>query len=108
MSKSVEEHLTHMRIIFDLLRAHQLYLKHSKCSFATSHVGYLGHIISHEGVTVDPEKIRAIHQWQQPQSCSALRGIFGSYGLLPQIYSELWASGSTIDQTTQEKFNYLE
>ncbi|XP_068663001.1 uncharacterized mitochondrial protein AtMg00860-like [Aristolochia californica] len=80
MSKSRDGHLAHLRIVFDLLRAHQLYLKKSKCSFGASHVAYLGHIISHEGVTIDPEKIQAISEWPQPQSCSAVRGFLGLAG----------------------------
>ncbi|XP_068657920.1 uncharacterized mitochondrial protein AtMg00860-like [Aristolochia californica] len=74
------DHLAHLRIVFDLLRAHQLYLKKSKCSFGASHVAYLGHIISHEGVTVDPEKIQAISEWPQPQSCSPVCGFLGLAG----------------------------
>ncbi|XP_068662945.1 uncharacterized mitochondrial protein AtMg00860-like [Aristolochia californica] len=50
-NKSGEEHLVHLRIVFELLRAHQLYLKKSKCSFAAPHVAYLGHILSHAGIT---------------------------------------------------------
>ncbi|XP_068651556.1 uncharacterized mitochondrial protein AtMg00860-like [Aristolochia californica] len=93
-NKSEEEHLAHLGIVFELLRAHQLYLKKSKCSFVESHVAYLSHIISHAGVTVDPEKIHVVHDWPHPQSCSALRGFLdldGNYHIFIQNYGPLAA-----------------
>ncbi|XP_068651553.1 uncharacterized mitochondrial protein AtMg00860-like [Aristolochia californica] len=64
--------LEHLRLVFELLHAHQLYIK-----IATSHVAYLGHIISHDGVTVDSDKIQAIVDWPQPMNTSDLRGFLG-------------------------------
>ena len=59
-SKSEEEHQEHLRIILQVLREHQLYAKLSKCDFYKSKIHYLGHVISREGITVDPDKIKAI------------------------------------------------
>ncbi|XP_068653849.1 uncharacterized protein [Aristolochia californica] len=61
-----------------------------KCSFGASHVAYLGHIISHEGATVDPEKIQAISEWPQPQSCSAVRAFLGLAGYYQKF---IWSFG---------------
>ena len=59
-SKSDEEHENHLRMVLQVLREHQLYSKLSKCSFYQKQIHYLGHIISKDGIAVDPEKIEVI------------------------------------------------
>jgi hypothetical protein len=59
-SKTEEEHEQHLRMVLQVLREHQLYAKLSKCSFYQRQIHYLGHIISKEGIVVDPEKVEAI------------------------------------------------
>ena len=59
-SRSVEEHEQHLRVILNKLRAHELYTKFSKCEFWLQEIIFLGHIITTEGVKVDPEKAKAI------------------------------------------------
>ena len=58
----------------------QLYEKTSKCFFRVQEVEYLGHIISHEGVKVDPDKIKAIKEWKVPKTIKQLRGFLGLTG----------------------------
>ncbi|XP_068667473.1 uncharacterized protein [Aristolochia californica] len=72
-SKSWNKHLEHLQMVFQLLRAHHLYLKRSKCSFGRPQVAYLGHIITATGMRVDLEKIHAITNWPQPTNISAHR-----------------------------------
>jgi hypothetical protein len=62
-SKSKEEHEQHMRMVLQVLREHHLYAKLRKCSFYQKQIHYLGHIISKDGIAVDPEKIEAIREW---------------------------------------------
>ena len=59
-SRSEEEHAEHLRIVLQTLRDKQLYAKFSKCEFWLEEVVFLGHVISAEGVYVDPKKIEAI------------------------------------------------
>ena len=59
-SKSKEEHEDHLKIVLQELREHQLYAKFSKCDFFKDEIQYLGHVVTKEGISVDPEKIRAI------------------------------------------------
>jgi hypothetical protein len=56
-SKTWVDHLRHFRAVLDELRRHQLFVKRNKCSFATSFVAYLGHVISAAGVAMDPAKV---------------------------------------------------
>ena len=70
--------------MLDLILAHllvlQLYAKESKCEFGMTELLYLGHIISVEGVQVDPKKIRAIVDWPTPTNLTQLKGFFGLSG----------------------------
>ena len=56
-----------------MLREHQLYAKLSKCDFYRDRIQYLGHIISEEGISVDPEKIEAIMNWPTPRNLTDVR-----------------------------------
>ena len=53
-SKTKEDHEDHLRVILQTLRDHQLYAKFSKCEFWLTEVGFLGHVVSALGVSVDP------------------------------------------------------
>jgi hypothetical protein len=63
-SKSVEEHVQHLRVVLEKLRRHKLYAKFSKCEFWLEKVVFLGHILTSKGVAVDPEKVEAVSHWQ--------------------------------------------
>jgi hypothetical protein len=67
-SKSEEEHEHPLRMVLQVLRKHQLYAKLSRCSFYQKQIHYLGHIISKDGIAVDPEKIEAIREWSAPKN----------------------------------------
>ena len=57
-SRNVEEHAEHMRVLLASLHEHQLYAKFSKCEFWLRKVPYLGHVLSEEGISVDPAKVQ--------------------------------------------------
>ena len=57
-SKTKEEHDEHLHIILQVLREHKLYAKFSKCEFYKDKIQYLCHMISKEGISVDPDKIK--------------------------------------------------
>jgi hypothetical protein len=76
-SKNEEEHVEHLAAVLRLLREHQLYAKLNKCSFFQTEVHYLGHVVSKEGIAVDPEKIRAIMEWVAPKNVDEVRSFMG-------------------------------
>jgi hypothetical protein len=69
-SKSMEEHEEHLRIILQCLRENQIYSKFSKCEFWIKEVPLLGHVISPEGIMVDPGNLRGVLDWKPPTSVS--------------------------------------
>lgn len=79
-SRSIEEHVQHLRITLEELRRNKFYAKRSKCYFGKNKVEYLGHIISDEGVATDPSKIEAMSNWPVPKSVKELRGFLGLTG----------------------------
>ena len=79
-SGSGEEHAKHLRIILQTLREHRLYAKLSKCQFWLDSVAFLGHIVSAEGVSVDPQKVEAILNWKPPTSVTEIRSFLGLEG----------------------------
>ena len=59
-SRSEEEHAMHLRLVLQTLREHQLYAKFLKYEFWLDQVAFLGHVVSKNGIQVDPKKIEAI------------------------------------------------
>jgi hypothetical protein len=76
-SKSLEDHLEHLKLVFQTPLEHKLCIKFSKCTFAQQQITYLGHIISKEGVSTDLTKTEAMLQWSVPQNFTELRGFLG-------------------------------
>jgi hypothetical protein len=90
--KSWEEHVQHVDMVLKLLEEKQLYAKSSKCSFGVQEVEYLGHIISHEGIKVDPNKIKAMMKWPIQKTLKNLRGfliLIGYYYKFVKNYGQI-------------------
>jgi hypothetical protein len=67
-SMNEEEHDQHLRIILQRLCEHQLYTKFSKCAFWLIEVPFLGHVISAEGIVIDPNMVQEVLKWKYPRS----------------------------------------
>jgi hypothetical protein len=72
-SKTKDDHIKHLGIVFQCLLENTFLLKLSKCAFMQSSIAYLGHIVSSEGVGPDPEKIIAMVNWPSPTTLKQLR-----------------------------------
>nr|GEY74541.1 hypothetical protein [Tanacetum cinerariifolium] len=62
------KHEEHLRIVLGTLRQEKLYTKFSKCEFWFGLVAFLGHIVSANGITMDPAKVEAITKWPRPKT----------------------------------------
>ena len=76
-SKSKEEHEEHLRMVLEMLREKKLYAKFSKCEFSLDLVSFLGHVVSKDGVMVDPSKIETVRNWVRPTNVSEVRSFVG-------------------------------
>ena len=79
-SKTEEEHLEHLRIIFDRLRQAGLKLKLQKCDFFKKHIQYLGNLISDEGIQPLPEKLESIRKVSVPTNPKEVKQFLGLVG----------------------------
>ena len=79
-SKTEEEHLEHLEIIFSRLREAGLKLKLQKCSFFKKHIQYLGHLISDEGIQPLPEKLESIAKMPVPKNAKQVKQFLGLVG----------------------------
>ncbi|XP_058725705.1 uncharacterized protein LOC131596998 [Vicia villosa] len=79
-SKSEEEHVEHLRIALQVLKNNRLFAKFSKCEFWLGTVSFLGHVISGEGIAVDPSKVSAVLQWEPPKTVTEIRSFLGLAG----------------------------
>jgi hypothetical protein len=79
-SKSMEEHEEHMRVMLQRLQDQQLYAKFSKCEFWINEVPFLDHVISPEGIAVDPDKVKDVLDWKPPMSITQVRSFPGLAG----------------------------
>jgi len=79
-SENEQDHAGHLRIVLTQLREHQLYAKFSKCEFWLKKVPFLGHILSEEGIVVDPSKVQEVMDWKAPTSVSEVQSFLGLAG----------------------------
>ncbi|XP_059663382.1 uncharacterized protein LOC132309045 [Cornus florida] len=76
-SATLEEHVQHLRAVFQVLRENDLYVKMEKCSFAQEKVLFLGHKIWNGKLMMDEAKVRAIQEWEPPTKVTELRSFLG-------------------------------
>lgn len=118
-SATLEEHVTLLKQVFDILRQHQFFIKLSKCSVAQHEIEYLGHCISKDGVATEKENISIVEQWPVPTNVKKLRGFLGltryyrkfirHYGLISRHLTNLLKKGVPFVWTSQaqEAFTQL-
>jgi hypothetical protein len=91
-SKNEKDHEEHLRIILTRLRDHKLYAKFSKCEFWLKKVPFLGHILSENGISVDPNKVQEVMDWKVPTTVHeewSFLGLAGYYHCFIPDFSKL-------------------
>jgi hypothetical protein len=76
-SKNEGEHTEHLHIVLQRLRDHRLYAKLSKCDFWLREIKFLGHTISQDGISVDPEKVQEVMNCKPPTTARQIRSFLG-------------------------------
>ena len=86
-SKVVSKHVRDLGDIFEILRRHKLHLNASKCSFGVGSGKFLGYMVTHRGIEVNPNQIRAIHSLQPPRNPKEVQKLTGMIAALNRFIS---------------------
>lgn len=81
-SSTLEQHISDVKSIIDILRKEKLYLSKKKLRFLAPEVDLLGHLIDDDGIRMDPNKVDSVTSWKTPTNRDLLRGFLGSVGYL--------------------------
>jgi len=76
-SKTLEEHIEHVKIVLQKLIDNRLVANKAKCEFHKLKIAFLGHVVSKDGVETDPEKIKAVAEWPVPTTVKQLKSFIG-------------------------------
>jgi hypothetical protein len=77
IGRTFQEHLLNLRKVFERFREDRLKINPEKCQLVQKEVRYLGHIVSPEGLTTDPEKLKAVREWPTPRDKHEIRSFLG-------------------------------
>jgi hypothetical protein len=116
--KNEEEHDEHLHLVLQKLRENQLYAKLNKCEFWLKDVSFLGHIISEEGISIDPSKVKNVLSWNTPKNVSDIRSFLGLtryYTRFIEVFSkiskpmiELLEKSKTFEWTPRREASFQE
>nr|GEV63457.1 retrotransposon protein, putative, Ty3-gypsy subclass [Tanacetum cinerariifolium] len=109
-SKMKEDHENHLILMLDLLRNEKLYAKFSKCEFWLQEVNFLGHVLNHDGIHVDPSKIKAVKSWKSPTTPCEVRsflGLAGYYRRFIENFSKIAKPLTSLTQKNQKVEDFV-
>ena len=86
-SKLVSEHVMDLTSIFEILREHKLRLNASKCSFGVGSGKFLGYMVTHKGIEVNPDQIKVINNLQPPRNPKEVQKLTGMMAALNRFIS---------------------
>ena len=102
-SRTFEEHLQHLRRVLGCLRDANLCVKLKKCYFAQKKTGYLGHVISGDGIEPDPDKLKAVAELMPPKNVKEVRGFLGFVGFYRRFVPEFSTLAKPLFHLTKKK-----
>ncbi len=101
-----DEHLLSLKLTFEKLRLNKLKLKSSKCSFGYNELKLLGHVISKDGIKVDPSKVTAIKNMPIPQNVSECRTFLGMAGYYRRFIKNYSIISCPLTQLTRKDIRF--
>ena len=102
-SRTLQEHIQHIRGALEKLRAAQLYARLHKCAFFQQKVEYLGFDVSSQGIQPSPEKVRTVVEWPRPCSVKDIRSFLGLAGFYRRFIKEFSLKAKPMTELTKEK-----
>ncbi|GBG80629.1 hypothetical protein CBR_g31089 [Chara braunii] len=79
-SRTLEEHLDHLRRVLETLRCAKFKANRDKCEFVRQELEYLGHFVTPQGISPLSDKIQAVQDWSEPRNVTDVRSFLGLAG----------------------------
>lgn len=106
-SKSLEEHLDHLRAVFSALRDARLFGNIKKCTFCMDRVTFLGYVVIAQGIEVDKAKVEAIQSWPTPNSITQVRSFLGLAGFYRQFVKAFSTIAAPLNELTKKNVPFV-
>ena len=105
-SRTFDEHLSRLSLIFDCLRQANVKMKPSKCHFAQSSVKFLEFVVSPKGILPDPDKISTAKSFPVPKSVKDVRSFLGLCNYYHQFVKEFAKNASPLNRLTRKDITF--
>ncbi|KAK8942884.1 hypothetical protein KSP39_PZI008966 [Platanthera zijinensis] len=106
-SKGKEEHAEHLKIVLQTLKNQALYAKFSKCDFWLNEISFLGHVVTEQGLSVDPIKVEAIMNWPRPTTVTEIRSFLGLAGYYRKFVKNFSAVALPLTKLTRKNVPFI-
>ena len=104
---TIDETMNRMIVVLDRLRSASLKLKAKKCLLFATQVKYLGHVISEEGVSTDPDKVRDIVNWHTPRTIKQTRSFLGMVNYYSRFVPKLAEIAHPLHKITKKNAKFI-
>ncbi|KAJ0547984.1 putative nucleotidyltransferase, Ribonuclease H [Helianthus annuus] len=106
-SKNEAEHTHHLQEVLEILRREKLYAKFLQCAIWLREVQFLGHIISADGILVDPSKIEAVSKWSPLRNPSEIRSFLRLAGYYRRFIQDFYKFASPLTMLTRKDKKFI-